>query len=147
MRKLAFLFVAFGLVSVSFYGCDENPNEPVEAVVADPASPVLGARGTKPFDVEGGAIVHNGGNSYINCRWGRYTTGEGSVVVTPAGNWKIDCTFKDLPDGQHAILRDWRCSLCVSGQGCRYSYESLWVRTKNRGHSYCHFNGKQRWSE
>jgi len=29
MRKLAFLFVAFALVAVSFYGCDEtNPTEP-----------------------------------------------------------------------------------------------------------------------
>jgi len=145
MRKFAFLSVAFALVAMSFYGCDENAVAPAEAITNASDSPLLGARGTQPFDVEGGALVTNGGQGYINCHWGSYTTGEGSVVVTPAGNWKIDCSFKDLPDGQHTVLRDWRCTLCVPGQGCRYSYESLWIRTKNRGHSYCHFNGKMRW--
>ena len=146
MRKLAFLSVAFALVAVSFYGCDEtNITEPAEAITKNPTSPLLAARGTPPFDVEGGAIVTNGGKGYINCHWGGYTTGEGSVVVTPAGNWKIDCTFKDLPDGVHQVLRDWYCTLCVPGQGCEHSYESLWVRTKNRAHSYCHFNGNMRW--
>ena len=146
MRKLAFLSVAFGLVAVSFYGCDENPSEPSEAVAADQALPLLGARGTPPFQVEGGAIVTNGGKGFINCRWGSYITGEGSVVVTPAGNWKIDCTFKDLPDyWEHRIVRNWRCALCVPSQGCRYSYNSLWVQTGNNGHSYCHFNGNMRW--
>jgi hypothetical protein len=145
MRKLAFLFVAFSLVAVSFYGCDENPAAPTEVAVGVPDSPLLAARGTPPFNVEGGAIVTNGGKGFINCHWGTYTTGEGSVVVTPAGNWKIDCTFKDLPDWQHAILRDWPCTLCVPGQGCRQSNQSLWVQTGNNGHSYCHFNGNMRW--
>jgi hypothetical protein len=146
MRKLALLSVAFALVAVSFYGCDENPAAPTEATIHTPTPPLLGARGDPPFSVEGGAIVTNGGKGYINCHWGGYTTGEGSVVVTPAGNWKIDCTFKNLPDyWGHRIVKDWRCTLCVPGQGCRHSYQSLWVQTGNNGHSYCHFNGKMRW--
>ena len=142
MRKFAFLSVAFALVAVSFYGCDENPTALTEKSTLTP-NPTLDARGVAAFDVERGAIVFNSGS--INCRWGSYTTHEGSVVVTPSGNWKIDCQFKDLPNGSHAVLRDWYCTLCVAGQGCEHSYESLWVRTKNRAHSYCHFNGNLRW--
>ena len=32
MRKFAFISVAFALVAVSFYGCDEMPNEPLQAL-------------------------------------------------------------------------------------------------------------------
>ena len=146
MRKLAFLFVAFALVTVSFYGCDESPTALPEDNILTP-NPTLDAVGAAAFEVERGAIVFNSGNGKpgINCRWGSYTTHEGSIAVTPSGNWKIDCQFRDLPAASHAVLRDWYCTLCVSGQGCEHSYESLWVRTKNRAHSYCHFNGNLRW--
>lgn len=63
-----------------------------------------------------------------------------------AGNWKIDCQFNNVPDYQERpIMLHWRYSLRVPRQGCRYSYNSLWVQTENNGHSYCHFNGNMRW--
>ena len=55
MRKLAFLSVAFALVAMSFYGCEEtNPAEPT--TLSDPApvpklsrqSPASSVRGSKP---------------------------------------------------------------------------------------------------
>jgi len=68
MRKLAFLFVAFTLVAVSFYGCDEtNLTEPSAAATGDPAAsvveevpsqaPLLSSQGGKavlPFWTTGG---------------------------------------------------------------------------------------------
>ena len=146
MRKLAILSATLALVSVSLYGCDENPAALEEDRVVTP-TPTLDAAGISAFQVDRGAIVFNSGKGKpgINCRWGTYVTHDGSIVVTPSGNWKIDCQFRDLPYGDHAVLRDWRCTLCVAGQGCEHSWESLWVRTKNRGHSYCHFTGNLRW--
>lgn len=145
MRRLALFTAALALVSTASFGCRDNPAEPASTTM-DPSTALLSARGNQPFEVDGGAIVTNGGTGDIHCRWGSYLTSEGSTVVTPAGNWKIDCQFKDVPDyWEHRIVRNWRCALCVPGQGCRYSYNSLWVQTGNHAHSYCHFNGNMRW--
>ena len=98
------------------------------------------------FDFEGGAFVQNSGSKpLINCTVFGNFTHDGSIVVTPSGNWKLDCVFKGLTEGQHTIRRDWTCRLCLPGQGCEYTRESLYVRTKYQAHSYCHFNGNLRW--
>jgi len=47
MRKLAFLFVAFALVAVAFYGCDENPAEP--ATESTPEATPLLSRSQLPY--------------------------------------------------------------------------------------------------
>jgi hypothetical protein len=83
MRKLAFLSVAFALVAVSFYGCDEkNPTEPAEVTEQTPTAPSL-AVVKKPIKEEAYVAVWNqqlvaeGGRQYVGayCPLGMWPVG------------------------------------------------------------------------
>jgi len=138
MRKLALLSVAFALVAVSFYGCNETPTALPEDAILTP-NLTLDAVSASSFEAEGGAIVVTSGD--VNCWLGPHYTNQGTVVVTPSGNAKLDCRFRGLPYSEHFVMKDWRCTLCVPDQGCEQTDESHMVRTENAAQIWCHFNG------
>jgi len=84
MRKLAFLSVAFVLVAVSFYGCDEKAlTEPAEVAAQNPTTPSLAVE-KKPITEDAYVAVWNdhlvapgGGRQYVGayCPLGMWPVG------------------------------------------------------------------------
>jgi len=133
MRKLAFLFVAFALVSVSFYGCDETSlTEPAAVSAEHPSLSVHKPKGPTDAGVVwlapamssqgGGAWIHNRGNGQPGpslppgCNHGEYRTAQITVVHTPSGNFITHCFFEGLPRiSQPEVERGWPCYWWIGG--------------------------------
>ena len=154
MRKLAFLFVAFALVAVSFYGCNETaPTEPSGTLVQSATTPSLKME-MKPISPESYISVYNSAN--VPHGWRAYVTVECPSGTFPFGGYHAvnDVTGARLPsyDGidiintgvAHDYAGDGSMDYTVGVEDNRASgapQAQLWVR------AYCakagFFAGKQ----
>ena len=95
MRKFAFLSVAFALVAVSFYGCDENnPIEPVEVAAQNPTTPSFDA---KPISHDAYIVVEKIGGPVPQGFRG-YDAAVCPVGMFPVGG-KWDVIIDNVPPG------------------------------------------------
>ena len=113
MRKLALLLVAFALVAVSFYGCDETNLTGPEAVVENPSAPTFDVA-NKPISknayvaVYGSANVPHGWRAYVTveCPNGMFPFGGYHTVKNAAGGTLPSYDGIDIINA--GVAHDWR---------------------------------------
>ena len=118
MRKLAFLFVAFALVSVSFYGCDEKTlTEPAEVTEQSPTTPSLTVE-KKPisqdayvavYGITETAIPPNGGRGYAHatCPLGTFPFGGYFSIRNFVTEERLP-SYENINIINSGVFHDWR---------------------------------------
>jgi len=138
MRKLAFLSVAFALVAVSFYGCDETTSpenlstpESVTPAVQAVSGPLFTQNG-QPLASNGASVLNNGAKDVPDfwCRGQGFITHDVTVVLRPNGGSLLSCQWDGLPEIETTVVRrDFECFL--SYQGLRITNRTRQTRTRS----------------